>query len=783
MPTAKIQIQKIEFDAGNTITARIFGRTAKGEKICLYKKIKDYVLFDITHVENLPSFKQKHEMFEAEINDQKAQILKVYTRNFEETQRLLETCTLPAYEHDLPFEKKFLLETKLAFTKTYEVEYYEKDLDQNVDIAGDLTSINEIKEEVIDLQTLYFDIETFDDGAGINYHKNPILMISVLSKTVNTILVARKYQTQTAETFDSEKAMLQRFKEIIEKSRPDIISGFNIKGFDIPYIIARCKIHNITFDVGAKNKSFEELKTKGKWDLDGVTIFDIFDLSKNIMRHAITDGGFSLNNVSKTVLQKEKVDVNIRELCLTWDTISDSDLDTFVYYCKIDTELCENLHTYFMADILEFQNMLRVSLDELTQLSFSQIVENYLITNAREYLQLIPNRPDKEEITSRQNRRIQGAFVFDPIPGIYRNVAVFDFTSLYPTIIESHNITKGTIQMNAENAIQVPEREYHVRQTPKAFIPSIIGHIVTKRIEIKKLLKEKKDRHLTSKLMTLKIIANSLYGYLAFYMSRWYSFEAAEAVTSFGRYHIKTVVDTFTKEGFKVMYGDTDSIFVELELKTIAEANALVNTINSKLPGLMSLEMEDVFETGMFVGIRGTNRGAKKKYALRKKDGTYKIAGMEMVRGDWSPIAREIQEKVIHMTLSHNQPEDIITYIKKEVSTLHERKKEDFTFTTKLKKPVEEYESEGPHVVVAKQMITKGQNVRRGTTIKYIINEGKTKRIGDRAKTPEDTIAIDFDYYIENQILPVVDGIFDVFGIEIADKIAPKNQSSLDSFF
>lgn len=799
------KLSKIEFEFGELIQARLYGRTQKGERVCLVDTIYDYALIDVTDSKvdeiksKIDSFKDdlKFEVFDAEVSDVPVKLLKVFADDSKTIRDVVEfsknELKLNCYENDISFEKKYLLEKHIEYSKNYLVKFEEKEHDYNVDLYGNLDSMELLDDKSIDIpfKTLYFDIETYDDGGGIDYKKNPVLMISLYGKDFKKTLVAKTYDSkEDVEMFQSELEMLERLEDVIKEYNPDVISGYNIKGFDISYLIQRFKTYGIDFNIGSDFSNFVELKTKNKFALEGIVIFDIYQLVRHIMRFSLSTTSFSLDNVSKDLLGNQKEEVNLKRLSEIWSTDFDSkEMDLFVKYCMKDSVLCKELHDYFYFDLMEFMKMLNVSLEEISMASSSQIIEAYLVYHAREFNQVIPNRPDEDDVRSRRERHIQGAFVYDPIPGFYENIAIYDFTSLYPTIIESHNITKGTVSLEkVENSIKVPERNYYIKQDKKAFIPSVIGAIVTRRIRLKEMIKSEKDlsekKVLKARLNTLKIIANSMYGYLVFYMSRWYSYEAGEAVTAFSRYNIKKVISTFEEKKYKVIYSDTDSVFVLLNDEKVSEAEEIVEKINSDLPGQMNLEFEDLFTRGIFVGQKGSTKGAKKKYALINSKGKYKIAGMALVRGDWSKVARDIQEEVIHILLEKKDSAKALKLVKEEVKNLSSREVKDFIVQTKLTKSPDEYSSKGPHVLVAEKMIAKGEFVRVGSFISYVICKGESKRIGDRAKLPEESSIsdIDLDYYINNQILPVLEGVFDVFGIDVESEVNKKD-SNLNSFF
>lgn len=782
---------------------RLFCRSDNNKKICLEDVGFDYFFINIstidpgavlTHLKqyNKDESKIRIDRVNAEIQDVPGDFLKIYTPSVKITEELVKELKqihgCECYEHDVSFEKKYLLEKQIFLNTTYVAEFNERKLAVNSEISGDLISLKEGTSK-IEPKILYFDIETYDDGRGINYDANPILMISLYGD-VEKVLVSQKYTSkiQYVEQYNNEKELLIAFEKYIKEYNPDILCGYNIKGFDIPYILRRAEILNCTVSFGATH--IQQLKNKQKFFAEGVLLFDIYQLLKNILRSSIPDGVLTLKNVSKTILKETKKEVVISDLSKIWsDPDKTQEIDIYAEYCLIDSKLCEQLFNYFKYDIWEFAHMINVNIEELAHVSFSQIVEFYLIQRSREFNQIIPNKPETDIINIRSEMRFQGAFVFDPKPGLYENIAVFDFRSLYPSIIESHNITKGRLLMKkVENCFSVPGKPYFFAKEPKAFIPTLTEHIISRRGRLKELLKtapEEEKPILISRIGTLKVIANSLYGYLGFYMARWYSFECAESVTAFGRHYIKKVIDLFNEKGLTVIYSDTDSIFILLGNRVVRDATQLAEEINETLPGLMNLELENTYIRGIFVEQRGSQRGAKKRYALLDQKGNLKVAGMAMVRGDWSPVAKKMQRSVLETLLSTknamNAREKVIT----EIDSLEKRPLADFIIKTKLTKNIQDYETKGPHVAAAMRMKDRGEYVRGGSVISYIVIKGDSTKIGDRARLPDevDIKEIDFEYYVENQILPSLEGIFEVFKVNISDIKKKGDQKALSSFF
>ena len=191
------------------------------------------------------------------------------------------------------------------------------------------------------------------------------------------------------------------------------------------------------------------------------------------------------------------------------------------------------------------------------------------------------------------------------------------------------------------------------------FVPTVLKELIEERIKIKpglkKLKKEtSKYRDLYAQQYALKTVSNAFYGYLGFAASRWYLRPCAEATTAYGRYYIHKIINLAKKENFEIIYGDTDSIFMKTNNASKEKIQQFLTTVNKNLPGIMELEHEGNFIRGLFVSKKTGVGGAKKKYALLDAKGNITIRGFEKVRRDWSPLAKETQEKILNLVLNED---------------------------------------------------------------------------------------------------------------------------------
>jgi DNA polymerase elongation subunit (family B) len=209
----------------------------------------------------------------------------------------------------------------------------------------------------------------------------------------------------------------------------------------------------------------------------------------------------------------------------------------------------------------------------------------------------------------------------------------------------------------------------------------------------------------------------------------------------------------------------------------------LLKELNSKLPGIMELELEDFYKRGIWVSKRASESGAKKKYALITEKGKIKIRGFETVRRDWCNLARSLQSEIIEKILESGNEKKALELAKKAISDLKKRKisREEIMIHTQLKKPISEYKSITPHVIAATKMKEAGMPIDIGMQIEYFIAETREtkKLVREKVKLPSEKGEYNIKYYLEHQILPAIGNIFEVFNINIKEIAEGSSQKKL----
>ncbi|HIH10655.1 TPA: hypothetical protein HA241_00520 [Candidatus Woesearchaeota archaeon] len=798
----------------------MYGALEQGGKVCVTVEHKPYFYAAVDGVDTqklaqrlqtlrvmVGSSEEKvthWEEVEKELLGQRKKLWKLYTsipKAVPELARTLESWGLSTFEKDILFVHRFLRDCNItpAALVTAEGDFIVQERYRVPFFAAH--SVEQVsKESLATPRILALDLETYAHDKTIDFERNPILMAAVsgVDEKGNSFrkLVTWKQFPHSLDYIDvveSEKEFLLRLKEIIIDFNPDIITGYFSDGFDFPYIKTRADMFGIHFDVGLDRSPLFVSRKTGFRDreasITGILHLDMLQFVRNIFGKNLKTDTFSLDAVAWELLQHKKQVVNLDFLSQAWDSHPEK-LEEYCKYNMHDADLTLKLCQKLLFDIWEFSKIIGLPPYDVIRMKFSRLVESYIMKRSMEFNVLAPNKPNDDEMARRMDKSVQGAFVFEPKPGFYKELAVFDFRSLYPSIITAHNIGPEGFRCECcHEKGAVPERPQDwFCVANKKFIPQVLEELILRRTDVKKQMKEAAQRGedttmLASRTYALKILANSFYGYLGFAGARWYCLECAGATTAHARHYIKTTIAKAEQEGFTVCYADTDSCFLLLGTKTKDDALRFMHDINQTLPGQMELEYEGYYPRGIFVAQKGKDVGAKKRYALLSEKGKLKIVGFEVVRRNTSTIAREVQEKVLRLILD-DKPEEALAYARQIVQDVRQGliPKEKMVIKTQLTREIDSYTSLGPHVAVAQRLRQQGHPITPGMLIEYIITPGGGLT-RERARTAAEAENYDAEYYIYHQIIPAVGSVFAVFGYTEEEIEGEKKQKGLSDFF
>ena len=567
---------------------------------------------------------------------------------------------------------------------------------------------------------LFYDIET-DARTGwgdIEGHK--LLSIAFHSTVTNkTEFISVKTLSRK-----SEEELLFQFLEVVREH--DLLVAWNGDKYDEKVIRARCK----------KNKIYPE------WGM--VNWLDMMELFKKYYGRDATGSGvrtsFSLENIAQNFLKKGKVE-DIRKDKLY--TLIESDLEKLEEYNRRDVDLMVELDekTEYIAahavlsrvcnSFLSSYSLLTGYPTDAFILRYGHLNNLHFPTKARAF---------RKGDDNWRKEKIEGAFVLEPVKGIHEGVCDLDFSSLYPSVIISWNISRETkVDESYKGPVTVAANGARFRKDVKGVFPEIVAFAVkmreqfkTKAVALEKKGLDNTDEHRLAKQYSeaWKVLANGSYGVLSSPHLRYYDPECGEAVTLTAKATIKMTIAEAEDCGIRVLYGDTDSLFILATEKTAIEFIEIMSKVSNEYAkksgaktGRLTLKVDAEYTRIFWT--------AMKKYAGKKSTGAVDIKGLELIRSDNCRYTREFQRAMISYLLD----EKVIS--SKGAELLVEEWKDklfsgkcdisDFVITVAIKKSLNEYATNLVHVRIAKKLLKDGKEFYQGMKIPYIMTKRKPK--------------------------------------------------------
>ncbi len=666
------------------------------------------------------------------------------------------------YEYNINFYRRYMIDRKFYPLDWLEASGIAREC-KGFDCCVEASEIRKSNGGKPRFRTMAFDIEVVD---------GKIIMVSLAGSGFKKVITYKK--ARNAFVVKNEKELLEEFVKSVSNYDPDIIVGYNSDGFDFEVLADRSKDNKVELRLGRDGEllRFTRRVRSSSAKIMGRVHIDLFAYVNNLMAQQLQSEIFTLNEVAKELIGEGKEETSIEDIIDRWK----NNVNKLVEYCANDSLLTLKLSENILVQIFELSRVSGQLPFDTCRSTFGLLSEWFLLRKAGEKNIIAPNNPHWDEIQERRTRSFAGGYVKEPVQGLHENIAVFDFRSLYPSIIATFNISPETLTKTKSDAYKVPEYTHTFLKKPRGFVSETVQELIERRRELKtkRPSSEEERKELNEHQFALKILANATYGMFGNGGARWYSHECAESAAAFGRFYIKETISKAEKSGFVVLYGDTDSLFVKKQNSKIEKsAEEFVEKINKALPGMLSLELQGIYVKGLFVPQRLGAYTAKKRYALIDKHGNLTIRGLETVRRDWCILARRLQHDVIRHVLSGKEKE-AVKKVHEAVSAVRKREidMKDIAIQTQLGKSLDEYKAVGPHVAVARKLQKEGHEIRKGMVLSYIITKGDKKAsISSRAETVDRVKLNDYDidYYVNNQVLSVALRVLQVLGYKEED--------------
>lgn len=594
-------------------------------------------------------------------------------------------------------------------------------------------------------------------------------------------------------SFDTERDVLLAWRDFIREIDPDIIIGYNICKFDLPYLIERAEVLKIAefpilgrirnSRVRVRDTTFSSrqygLRESKDVTVEGRVQFDLLQA----MQRDYKLSSYSLNSVSAHFLQEQKEDVH-HSIISDLQNGNSETRRRLAVYCLKDAYLPQRLldKLMFIYNYVEMARVTGVPISFLLARGQSIKVLSQLLRKAKQRNLVIPNIKGQGS----GQETFEGATVLEAKAGFYEKpIATLDFASLYPSIMMAYNLCYCTLvtpedarklNLAPENVNKTPSGEIFVKpDLQKGILPEILEELIAARKRAKADLKEAKDPFekavLDGRQLALKISANSVYGFTGATIGQLPCLEISSSVTSYGRQMIehtkKLVKEKFTTAGgyihnAEVVYGDTDSVMVQFGVPTVEAAMKLGREAAEYISGTfmkpIKLEFEKVYYPYLLI--------SKKRYAglfwtNPDKHDKMDTKGIETVRRDNCLLVKNLVNECLHKILIDRDVPGAVQYVKNTISDLLMNRMDLslLVITKGLTKTGDDYAVKAAHVELAERMRKRdaatAPNV--GDRVPYvIIKAAKGAKAYERSEDPiyvlENNIPIDPQYYLENQI-------------------------------
>ncbi|MAG27018.1 hypothetical protein CMI47_15880 [Candidatus Pacearchaeota archaeon] len=668
---------------------------------------------------------------------------------------------------------------------------------------------------------MYFDIETWYDPENPRDNmpekaKQSITSIQCYLPNKNKYFVFSWHPEKTKD-FDEpkiinkgeyifmlckdEESMILGFMNTLNMMNVDIISGWYSAGYDLPYIVNRCRVLGLPYENLSPIRDVYIRKRGDYWKVN------IKGLDHIDMLEGVKDMGYNLPNYKLATVVKEIVgEEGLDKLThVTWKDWKDN-FKGFIEYGIRDVEILKEINDKINMFGLYTAIQSIANLDSLGLVFYkSMIVDNYILKEFHQKL-IFPKRRHG------QKQSYAGAIVFNPTePGKHDDVTVMDYTSLYPTSIMAFNLSpetfiaseKGCRQLGIDIEDVVKQLQddgikyvdtgkveslfgerylFYSQEHKLGLLPYVLKKLFLKRVEITDGLTSRKyvgDERVAmqKRQWAYKIILNSAYGAMGFSQFRLYKPEVADAITYFARQALKFAVLKFKDYGHKTLYGDTDSIFIKSNGKTEPEMVNQLKIFNESLKedlvkkynkGLQEdyMLMDLKFEYDMEKIYFGDSK--KRYYGIIRDTGEKYIRGMNIIRKDTPEFMKNALNKMAEfavreqLTLNHvialREKIESVDYKQIGISKSFTKKFDEYIKTMpqhvkasvwandRLKTAIKN--TDNPYLFYIKSHCEEGTKPRdRQTAI--CLNEEDLNLIDKR----KDIFEIDYETFFEKQVL------------------------------
>jgi DNA polymerase-2 len=673
---------------------------------------------------------------------------------------LLKQNDLPCYESDIRPADRYLMERFI--TAPMSIEF---DDEHNIIEPARLKPIKYTPS----FETMSFDIET-------DYTTNELFSIAFASNHRRKVLMIGDLEdTSLVEYVADEKMLLTRWIAAVIDIDPDIFIGWNVVNFDLRVLQERSKKLGIQLTIGRDKTVPSWRKAQTETDhhfisIPGRVVLCGIDTLKSATYNFPS---FSLETVGQTLLGRGKL---IHDSQSLHDPLFKAkeirrqfheDKPKLAAYNLGDCQLVRDI--FDKADLINFA----IERARLTGLEMDKVggsvaaFDNLYLPRLHRKGFVAPNIGDYQGQLS-----APGGYVMDSKPGMHQSVLVLDYKSLYPSIIRTFKVDPyARIAAKKLKPCDIIDGFDGASFSKK---DNILPDIIATLWQARDVAKRDQNKALSQ---AIKIIMNSFYGVLGTPGCRVHDSRLTSSITKRSHFIILQTVKLIEAEGYEVIYGDTDSVFVSLQnacdnQKAIAIGNRLMALVNQYwqktlgqehgLPSYLEMEFETHFNQFFMPTIRGSEQGSKKRYAglIEDEQGNRVIhyKGLETVRTDWTDLAKTFQKKLYQLVFDGDAYED---YILLTIELLLKGEYDDqLKYRKRLRKPLADYiKNIPPHAQAAIKAellfnkMNQPSRYKNKSWIEYVITMSGAETLECQKSK------LDYEHYIDRQLTPIADTI------------------------
>ncbi len=573
-----------------------------------------------------------------------------------------------------------------------------------------------------------------------------------------------------------EEGILKEFGELVRTLDPDVVTGYNIEGYDIPHLQKRAVALGLPEFTLSREGSRMRVFMNRFLRATGRIITDTW---WNVRRE-LHPKRETLQAVSMQLFDEGKDNVTASRMDEEWA----ADPDRVVKYCIRDAELALRIHKHLRVE-QKYESLAAVAklpFDETINGRTSVLIDSILIRAADRAGVAVPMTRRSE-----REKAIEGGYVHAVKPGIYNWVNVLDFKSMYPSVMIANNICFTTLVPDGSAAIKAPNGASYLAPDDRVgLLSGILKDLMGRRDAMKKRAREAKDedeqRFHNGLQEAVKILMNSFYGVMASSFYRFTDRAIGESITAYARTNIKRVIADLEADGFQVIYSDTDSVFFLSTKDTLEAALEEGKKVAARFSkGGLSLEYEKLMNPFF-------THGAKKRYVglqLYPREEVI-VRGYEMRRTDAFDWQSEALEAVFERLLAEDT-EGMVKVareytgkaaqgevpIAKLVISRTVQKEGDYKFADRMQ-----------NVQVKRKLEKMGIDVQPGMKVSWVVTGSKGKQEPTPYTGPdsEEGIKPDNEYYARRVAMTLA-RVTEVFGWGVNDLLSGTRTKSLFESF